>query len=363
VHLALALGISCATIATPSGAQSGDAQRRFGAGVALFDRREYQRAVVEFQSAYALSGRPSVLFNLAATYVALQRYPAAIDVLERFLALGEGTTPGQRADAAAQLDALVPLIARLMVRTTPVTTSVSLDGATVDSTNNHLVLTPGVHSIEVSAPGYRSSRRDVTVVAGDAQDIHVVLVPLRIEAPSGALEPRVFFTILGAPRHASIAIAGAILRTSDRLELDPGIYPVTIFAAEMQPWSGEVRLHAGTAPRLRVYLAPARQTLPLWGFGLSAGVAATASVSATITGALALQTAVDFASRASNDPALDALEARGRSLGLATDALIVSAVIAAAVTVTFALLVPWGARPSTAELLVARRSSAATRTP
>ena len=151
----------------------------FERAVGFFEAGDLRAALVEFERAYALSSRPSLLFNLGATHQALHEYPEAIDALRRFLAATEGQRSRQRTEAERTLRELLPLMARVRVECDPPTATVTLDGRT--ASGDVLSVGPGRHVIEASSPGRVTQRVEVTVASGDAPSLR-----LRSPAPGPA---------------------------------------------------------------------------------------------------------------------------------------------------------------------------------
>lgn len=88
---ALALGlVFVASLASaqppPRDAQDAEARGLFDAGNAAFEDGRFADALGYFQRAHELSGRPELLFNLAATLERLRRDAEAIAFYERYLA-------------------------------------------------------------------------------------------------------------------------------------------------------------------------------------------------------------------------------------------------------------------------------------
>jgi tetratricopeptide (TPR) repeat protein len=70
----------------PEELNEGEAQAHFAAARNHFERGHYEEALVEFEAAYELSGRPALLYNLYLTHERLGRLEEAADHLERYLA-------------------------------------------------------------------------------------------------------------------------------------------------------------------------------------------------------------------------------------------------------------------------------------
>ena len=273
-----------ALLASPvAGAQTdatAEARARFDRGVALFEAGDARGALAEFQRAYDLSQRPSLLFNLAATHQSLHEYPEAIDALRRFLTANAHTHARQRRDAERALRELEALVARLRVQRDPPDATVTLDGRPL--AGDEALVGPGAHTLDATAPGRVALRVEVTVASGDTRAVRLALVA---ETTRRAVVPV-------APVEAPVAA--------------PAVAPLV--APSGRPW--------------------------LWATIATGGALA---LGASITGVLAVQNHGDFLSRAASDPEVDALARRGRALSIAADVMAVGAVAAGAAAVVIAV--------------------------
>ena len=271
--VALALGLH--GVAREAGAQSDpmeEARVHFERAVGLFEAGDLRAALVEFERAYALSSRPSLLYNLGATHQALHEYPEAIDALRRFLAATEGQRTRQRTEAERALRELLPLMARVHVVCDPPTATVTVDGHAVSG--DVLNVGPGRHVIEASAPSRVTQRVELTVASGDAPSLRLVL-------------PAV-------PEAAAPVVAAPVVAA-------PVVTPVTprVVRPPSRPWF--------TRP---------------WVWGVTGGALA---LGATITGVLAVEAHDEFQTRTQTDADVDRLATRGRALAVATDVMALGA--------------------------------------
>jgi hypothetical protein len=170
------------------------ARAEFSRGVARYDAGDFQGALEAFQEAYRLAPHPSVRVNMANSYEQLGRPLEAMFHFERFLEEAESVRPQQRSEIDAAL-------ARLRGRIGEVTLSVEPPGATIviDGTetrrapvNEPVRLVPGNHTLEVTAEGYATMRRELIVEAGQPATVHIELVPAEasgeVAAPTPAVE-------------------------------------------------------------------------------------------------------------------------------------------------------------------------------
>ncbi|MDO9018154.1 MAG: hypothetical protein Q8S73_23175 [Deltaproteobacteria bacterium] len=299
---ALALGLHGA--ARVAGAQTDPleaARAHFERAVTLFEAGDPRAALAEFERAYALSARPSLLFNLGATHQALHEYPEAVDALRRFLAATEGQRSRQRTEAERALRELDGLMARVRVTCDPATATLTLNGRA--ATGEVLSVGPGRHVIEASAPGHVTQRVEVTVASGDQPSLRLVLPVV--------------------PEPVAVAVAPVVSPPA----VIPAVIPV---AARVQQ--------------------PARRpwfTRP-WVWAVTGGALA---VGATITGVAAVGVNDDFQMRVQTDADVDRIATRGRALAVATDVMALGAV-AAGVT-ALVMLARGDAAPTTTSVSVA----------
>lgn len=261
-----------------------EARTRFERGIALFDAGDARGALAEFQRAYDLSQRPSLLFNLAATHQSLHEYPEALDALRRFLTADAHLHARQRRDAERALRELEALVARLRVRRDPPDAAVTLDGRPL--AGDETLVGPGAHTLNATAPGRATLRVEVTVASGDDRTVQLSLAVEPARAPPAPVETPV-----------GVAVAAPVVAP-----------PALTVAPSGRPW--------------------------LWAT-IAAG--ATLALGASITGVLAVQNHTDFLSRAAGDPEVDALVRRGHALSIAADVMAVGAVAAGAAAVVIAV--------------------------
>jgi hypothetical protein len=72
----------------------------------------------------------------------------------------------------------LPRTGRVRLQVTPPGATVSVDGRAAGSAPLELELQQGGHALEVAAPGYRGSRSDLVIVAGESRSMALALDPL-----------------------------------------------------------------------------------------------------------------------------------------------------------------------------------------
>lgn len=269
------------------GAATAEARVHFDRAIVLFESGNASGALAEFQRAYDLSRRASVLYNIGATHQALHDYPQAIEALRRFLAAGDGRPGPQRELAQRALRQMEPLVARLRLVRSPADAVVRLAGRTL--TGDAVTVGPGTHTLSATAPGFELQQVQVTVVSGDDREVQISLAPV---SPASPVSP------------ANPDARGAL------------------------PPSGE----PGATPG----------RVAFWSMVITGGALA---VGATITGGVAIAAQQDYASRRVDDPSAPGLASRGEALALTADLLAFGALGAGAAAVVFGL--QSRARPTT----------------
>ena len=167
----------------PSASKQAEARLHFQQAVALYQERNYDAALAEFQGAYGASGEPIVLYNLGLTFKALFRYGDAVEALDRYLsesrARGQTLSAERRAEVAKNVAEMKSLLADVTIVVRPPDAVVRIDGRPVTMGIEGIVkLGAGTHTVDGSANDYTSDRRDITVVAGTPQTVSLMLVAI-----------------------------------------------------------------------------------------------------------------------------------------------------------------------------------------
>jgi hypothetical protein len=258
------------------------ARLHFQQGVALFQERNYDAALAEFQGAYAASPEPIVLYNMGLTYKALFRYSEAVDVFSRYLketaARGETIAPERKTEVEGIIAEMKSLLADVTVVVQPPDATVRVDGRAVTMGIEGIVkLAAGTHVIDASAPDYTPDRRDVTVVAGNPQTVVLKLVAI----------PRTGRVRITSPQAgARVAVDGRDLGMAPLdVELGAGGHHLDISAPGFARSSSEIAVAAGQSRDIAVMLElpaapPSDPFYHRWWFW--GGVAVAAGIASTV---------------------------------------------------------------------------------
>ncbi len=253
-----------------------EARVHFDRAVDLFESGDARGALAEFERAYQLTGRASVLYNIGASYQALHDYPRAIDALRRYVASTEGRSTPQRDLAIRALSQMEPLVAHLRVVREPADATVLLDGRALES--ERATVGPGAHVLTASAPGREPRQVEVTVVSGDEREVTLSLRPLTTPPTPPVVAPS--------------PLPGPVVAANRRL---------------------------------------------FWSMVFTGGALA---LGASITGIVAIETQRDYASHRVGDPDVRELASRGRALSWTADLLGVGALAAGATALVLGLRFP-----------------------
>ncbi len=199
------------------------ARAHFQNGVKLFNSKNWQGALAEFDAAYKLKPGQSSLKNIALCQKELFRYTDAIETLNKALdrhaaEMGEAEKQSVR-DAVAELGALVGSI---VVRVTPADARVTLDGRRLEPKDlgTSVRLNTGDHVLVAEAPGHARVARTIRVAGGQKD----VALDFALVANAG------FVSVKSKDPKAAIAIDGTARAFSSwRGPLEPGRHYVQVY--------------------------------------------------------------------------------------------------------------------------------------
>ena len=229
-------------------------ERHMDLGVRLFEDRNYDAALPEFELAYAEKKVASPLINLAICHKGRFEYPRAVEYLERALRDHRDSIEAPEKIERA-ITELRELLAVLQVRVEPagIPFNLTLDGDELPLQPKTSV-SPGSHTVIARADGYAEARASLRIASGEQRSIVLTLIPtsgmLKIEAPDDQVSVTVDGVAKGAGRYQGRLEAGTHLlvieRDGDRYSLSVPI----VAAAETKvviTSNGFVRVGEGTA--------------------------------------------------------------------------------------------------------------------
>lgn len=157
-----------------------EARVRFNRGVELFDEKEYERALIEFERSYELASLYQVLYNIGRVELALHRYARAVKAFERYLADGGDAIPETRiADVRRELKTARAHTAMILIRVKQPGADILLDGAPLDTSpmDSPALVDSGSRMLTVRKKGFQESSRVIALAWGDATTVDFDLEP------------------------------------------------------------------------------------------------------------------------------------------------------------------------------------------
>lgn len=203
--VAISTSVPLVSLAAPKDAASmEEARRHFKQGVLLFEDKNFDAALVEFEASYAASSEPVSLYNVGLCLRALFRYQEAIDALTRYLqGVDEKFSPQQRRAVEQVIAEMRDLLAEITIVVDPSAAAISsafLDGRAVVLTRAPMALAAGRHQLNLTARGFDPAIQEIVVVAGRPQTVRITLQPsVSAIAPPGNARPEQLPQSLRAP--------------------------------------------------------------------------------------------------------------------------------------------------------------------
>jgi hypothetical protein len=215
-------------LAVAQAAVAGDIRKeaadRFDRGLRLFNEGDNPGALLEFKSAYQLSGEPSILVNVGLVYAEMGRPVDAVEALDKALARPAGIPEAQVERARRVRDEQSARIGRLLI-TTNVPAQIEIDNLVVGRTPMPapIPVASGLRLLAVVAPGQVPVHQEVGIVSGQQTDVAVQLLPLQ-----GALA---HLMVRASLPGADVVVDGKLVGRTPMptsLALPPGRHEVTL---------------------------------------------------------------------------------------------------------------------------------------
>jgi hypothetical protein len=166
-------------VAQVSEAARSEARQRFDRGLRLFNQKDNEGALAEFQRAYELSPHPLLLYNIGLVFSAMGRPVAAVDVFDKLLASPEGLDARRIGRVREEREQQAQRIGELVVHGSVAGARVELDGLEVGRMPlaAPLRVATGVHIVGLIATGYAPARKQVIVPGQAKVEVSFELVP------------------------------------------------------------------------------------------------------------------------------------------------------------------------------------------
>jgi hypothetical protein len=292
--LALCASLFGAHASADSASDLQRAKESFKAGATAYAAGDYQAAIQALDAAYQLTPLPAIAFSLAQAerrqyFVDRQRehLDRAISLFHRYLELSPtGTRRSDSFEALAQLEPMAASLVgngkstgtrgeetarrtRVLITTDAPGARISLDGAPAAASPLIKEVEPGKHHVQVDAPGYFTTTRDVTAIAGE-----LILTPMPLRERPSTLS-------IWTPDDAEIHIDGAYVSQGGDgvlVQLPSGVHRLAVARKGHRVAVREVKLERGKASTIRVELEPTSQRAVSEVLFMSGGAALGASL-------------------------------------------------------------------------------------
>lgn len=245
----LALLLAVGTARADSGADEAD--QRFRRGAALFRTGQYDEALLEFFASNRLAPNRNVVFNIARTYEALQRFEEAYRYYAEYRAVEPD--PTERAAAEKKLAELAPRVALLRIDTQPAGATVYLERKDLGGRGETpliIAVPPGAQTILLEEAGHVPQTLKVTAERG-----REVAVSAALELIVGTLR------VTSSPPSARVyvdRVAGTTTppagTTPVALTLAPGRHTIELEAADHRLHRADVMVRADVDSALEATL-------------------------------------------------------------------------------------------------------------
>ncbi len=226
-----------------------EARRHLKVGVTLFNERNYEAALVEFEASYHDLPSASALQNIALCQTKLFRYVDAIDTLRTLQAkFGNELSPQEAAKVDEALGNLSQLVGTLELSVTPSNATVTLHGKPVppEQLRYPLRLSSGEYRLEVTAPHHETDRRTIKVAGGESEEISI-----RLEAMVGWVSVQV------NDEAAAIAIDGVPLAYGAWAGNVPaGEHTLQVYKPGHRSFGTKIRVRQGDRMELSLKVGP-----------------------------------------------------------------------------------------------------------
>jgi hypothetical protein len=176
-------GSSAETGPSPEGAADGDeeeARTHFTKGVDFFKAGDYEAALVEFLRSYELNPLWGVKFNIAVSYLKLNKYTSSLAYYKAYMEEGGDRIPEDRkAKVIEDLAFLEATVGRVSFCCGVEGSALVVDDVEPSAVpaEGPLLLDPGIHKVELRKEGFQPFITKVTVVAGEETAVQVTLEP------------------------------------------------------------------------------------------------------------------------------------------------------------------------------------------
>lgn len=165
----------------PSAAAVQEAKALYIAGNRAVEQGRWSDALVDFERAYALSGVPAALFNVATTLRAIGRHVESRDAFAQLLAKHPTLDPEIRTQAEKYLAEERARIGTLTLDGVPAKARIYVDGH--ETTDTTIDVDPGKHSLRVDDAKSKPFTWEGSFGDGEHRSVVVKMLPADVAKP------------------------------------------------------------------------------------------------------------------------------------------------------------------------------------
>jgi hypothetical protein len=162
----------------PSPKDAAEAKRHFEAGKKLYAEHACTEALAEFEAAYGLVHRPSMLRNIALCHRELRHFADAYDAYDRLLKIhGAELAAADREAVKQALDELSELSGSLVVTSNEAGANVEVDGKSLGATPlaGPTRVSLAAHHVVVTKPGFEPFEKEITLQSNQLVTVEAAL--------------------------------------------------------------------------------------------------------------------------------------------------------------------------------------------
>lgn len=171
-------------------AQAQDAKTLFLAGQEAYQQGDYDKAIANWNAAYAKDPKPLIQYNLGGAFERVGRIDAAVAAFDKYLATAPDDDRVRRAEVGAKIERLRARLREtgLVVEGAPDGTSIDIDGKSWGLTPrpDAISLQPGSHTVTLKRDGYEPFTAMVAIGAGERVTVSAQMKALPEEAVAAA---------------------------------------------------------------------------------------------------------------------------------------------------------------------------------
>jgi len=261
--------------AAPSRAAIKEARSLKAQGDGAMEALRYQEALDHYSRSQALDPKPALHYNRGRALEALERFPEAVDALQRFEAEASRRLKRKVPQLETLLSELRNKVGTLQVNSQPPGASVRVRGTVVGTTPlSPLRMSVGKAAVELTLDGHEPFAREVDVTPAATTNVEAALVPL---VTTGVL------TVVSAVAGARVEVDGQPRGSAPtETELPAGEHTIVVSKEGYKSVQLKAIVAVGERKQLDVVLEAEAGLLSQWWLWAAVGVAVAGTVAISV---------------------------------------------------------------------------------